>query len=702
MPNESSLRQSRPWCIFCSKLAMATVFAATSITAVASQQNSPQAAGSTDAKKLDRSQAYFHYAMGHIYQERGAMYNRPELLSQAVDELKLAMESDPGSTYLSLELAELYASTGRWQNALQETEDTLERHPEDLAARKLLGRLYLRVLMPDRGQQPNMDMQERAVKQFEAIIERDPNDVSSYLILSQLYRMGGENAKAETILKKAVTIQPDSAEANSNLALLYVDIGDFQAAINLLKQVTVGKPDPQLLGTLAYAYEQTQNYKEAATAYSNALEADPENSLFRRGLGQNLLLTRQYDQAKEQFEALIEANPRDVEAYLRLSQVYRVQRKFQDARQTLTKAIELAPDNPDLQFNQVLNAEAEGKLPEAITLIKKILDASAKSSATPYSSQERASRAIFLEKLGYLYRDSGDMTAAQSAFREMIPLGRENAIRGELHLIEIYQESKDLAKALEAADRLSKEYPDSREVTMTRASVLASLGKTQEAVDVIKPLMKDNDDDRELWVTIARLYQDGKQFDKAQAALTKAEALSETDPEKENIHFLYGSLWERQKQFTKAEQEFRRVLEINPESAMTLNYLGYMWADQGLHLDEAVAMIQKALDMEPNSGAYMDSLGWAYYKQNKTQLAIEYLEKASQRLGSDPTILDHLADVYYSAGRVREAQMKWQAAIAEWAKLPKSDVDDEDVAKVEKKLKDAVARLTREPQSAKQ
>jgi tetratricopeptide (TPR) repeat protein len=661
---------------------------------VAQSAGAKAAAG--DGAKPDKAQAYYHYSLGHLYQERGTLFNRPELLAQAIDEFKQALAYDPSSSYLSLELADLYASTGRWRNALQEAEDDLNRHPDDINARKLLGRLYLRLLTPDHGQQVPSDLQDRAVKQFEQIIERDPKDISSYLILAQLYRSAGENAKAETVLKKAIALEPDSSEANSNLALLYVDLGDYRGAIDLLKKAANEKSDAQLWSTLAYSYEQVQDYKNASSAYEKALERDPDNLAYRRGLGQSLLLTRHYDAAQAQFEALIEANPRDVEAYLRLSQVYRVQHKYDLAQQNMTKALELAPDNLDVQFNQVLLVESQGKAAEAIVLVQKILDASAKHDASPLSPQERTNRAIFLEKLGSLYRDQGDFTNAESTFRQMLALGKENAVRAELHLIEIYQDNRQYDKALDASDKAVKQYPESRELISERASLLASTGKGSAAIALLKPMLKNNSEDREVWLAMARVYQQQKQFDQAREATAKASELSESDEEKEYIHFLYGYIWERQKNFKRAEEEFRKALEINPDSAMTLNYLGYMWADQGVNLDDAVHNIQRAVDMEPNSGAYLDSLGWAYYKQNRLDLAQQFVEKAVQRVGSDPTVLDHLAEIYYSAGRLRDAQAKWKTALEEWGRLPKGEVDEDEVAKVQKKLKEALVKLAQE------
>ena len=197
-------------------------------------------------------------------------------------------------------------------------------------------------------------------------------------------------------------------------------------------------------------------------------------------------------------------------------------------------------------------------------------------------------------------------------------------------------------------------------------------------------------------MALAQVHLRAKQFDQAREAVSAAEKLSETGEEKSYAHFLYGSIWERQKQYDRAEAEFKKALELNPESAMTLNYLGYMLADQDVHLEEAIAYIQKALELEPNSGAYQDSLGWAYYRQDRLDLAEQYLKKAVEKMPADPTIRDHLGDIYYKTGRIQEAQEEWNVALSEWLRLPRNEVDSEEVAKIEKKLKEAHVKLAQE------
>ena len=141
---------------------------------------------------------------------------------------------------------------------------------------------------------------------------------------------------------------------------------------------------------------------------------------------------------------------------------------------------------------------------------------------------------------------------------------------------------------------------------------------------------------------------------------------------------------------------FRKVLATDPQNATALNYLGYMLADRGIKLDEALAMIKKAVDLDPANGAYLDSLGWAYFKLGKYDLAEDNLIKASQHIGTDPTVQDHLGDLYQKTGRLKLAAAHWERALNEWNKTVAAEVDQTDVARVQKKLESAKMKLAKE------
>ncbi len=158
-----------------------------------------------------------------------------------------------------------------------------------------------------------------------------------------------------------------------------------------------------------------------------------------------------------------------------------------------------------------------------------------------------------------------------------------------------------------------------------------------------------------------------------------------------------GAMYERQKDYDKAEKTFRQVVDSDPSNASALNYLGYMLADRGVRLEEAQQLIERAMKLDPNNYAYLDSLGWVYYQQNKLPEAEQQLTRSVQLSSKDATIHDHLGDVYFKQGKIKEAIAQWQSSLKEWSTGPASEVEPEDVAKVQKKLDSARVRLAKGP-----
>jgi tetratricopeptide (TPR) repeat protein len=243
--------------------------------------------------------------------------------------------------------------------------------------------------------------------------------------------------------------------------------------------------------------------------------------------------------------------------------------------------------------------------------------------------------------------------------------------------------------------------PNDRGLRMVLDAQLADTGASDKALADVKSLLKGSPEDREVYVTLAQMNTRLKHWDEADEALAKAEQFSTKPEDKEYIHFLRGSTYERQKKYDEAESEFKKVLAAEPQSAVVLNYLGYMNAERGVRLDESIAYIKQAVSLEPNNGAYLDSLGWAYFKMGKYDLAEENLTKASSHMGSDPTVQEHLGDLYQKTGRLKLAAAHWERAVEEWNKTVPAEVDNDALAKVQQKLDAAKVKLAKE-QSDKQ
>jgi Tfp pilus assembly protein PilF len=155
-------------------------------------------------------------------------------------------------------------------------------------------------------------------------------------------------------------------------------------------------------------------------------------------------------------------------------------------------------------------------------------------------------------------------------------------------------------------------------------------------------------------------------------------------------------LAERQKHLEVAEDFFRQALDLDQSNAMVLNYLGYMLADKGTKLPEALKMIRKAVEQEPMNGAYLDSLGWVYFKMGQYELAEENLRQAVERDQTDPTVHEHLGDLYEKTGRIRLAAAQWQLSLTEFSRSAAADVEPTDVAKLQRKLESARVKLAKE------
>jgi len=661
------------------------------MAAAAFGQNPPPAP--TPADKADKASSYYNYSLGHLYAELAAQYGtRGDLFAKAVDSYKAALKADPSATFISEELSDLYIQSGRLREAVLDAEDQLKTNPNDLNARRLLARIYTRLIGDPASNKIDENMVKKAIEQYEKITEGDPKDVDSWIMLGRLNKHAQNSTAGVKAYKKALEIEPENEDALTGLAMVYRDLGDNKAAADLLHRVADKDPSPRSLTNLASAYEEMKDYALAAETLRKALEQQPGNSDLKHALAQDLLLSDQLDDALKLYKELVDEDPKDEQSLLRLSQIYRQKKDFVNAHAASDKAKEADPTNLEVLYNDVNLLEAEGKIPEAVRTLKGILDQTVKKT---YSTSEKSNRVLLLDRLGFLYRSMEQYPQAIDVYKQIAEIEPDSAARASAEIVETYRVAKDFPKAEAEAAAAVKKYPDDRVVLSVHASLLADLGKTDQAIAETKKLM-DGKNDREAYVSLAQIYEKAKNFTEMAKMLDSAENLSKSDEDKQNILFMRGAMYERMKNYPSAEAEFRKLLAMNPDHAGALNYLGYMLADRNTKLDEAHSMIKKALDLEPNNGAYLDSLGWVLYRENKLSEAEEQLRRAIESMGRDATVHDHLGDVYFREGKIREAISQWQISLKEWQAGPPSDLDHTEVATIQKKLDDAKVRLARE------
>jgi tetratricopeptide (TPR) repeat protein len=240
------------------------------------------------------------------------------------------------------------------------------------------------------------------------------------------------------------------------------------------------------------------------------------------------------------------------------------------------------------------------------------------------------------------------------------------------------QSQYDLADA--ALRRVPRDDPSFFGAEIARAEVLMSADRDEAALEVLLALTRSNPDEISVWTAYADALRRMERFGAAGDAYDRALALSGGDaPRDWFLFYARGIARERTGDWSSAEADFRRALELNPEQPAVLNYLGYGLVEERIKLDEALDMIERAVAARPDDGYITDSLGWVLYRLGRYDEAVAPMERAVQLLPLDPIINDHLGDVLWTVGREREAEFQWRRALS-------LDPEPEDEARIRRKL----------------
>ena len=641
----------------------------------------------------DRSAAYYHTGLAQLYEELAVNNGRPDYAAQAVEEYKLALNADPNSRYLQDGLADLYFKIGRIREAVTAAQEQVKKDPQDVSAHTLLGKVYLRSLGDMQGAQAG-EMLQLAIGEYERLAQLKPKDVETHLLLGQLYGLHKENDKAQAQFKLARELDGNSEDAVLAMARLYSEQGQPQEAVDALSAIPASDRSARISYALGAAYDQLHKSKLAAKAYRESLDDEPDNIDVQRALATALLTDNQLAEALPVYQQIVAADPSDVESQIKVSEIQRRQGHYNEALATLNK-IKLGnagSDNLELSFNEAVLYDSLGKYDQAIAVIQQVLAATRKSA---YSDPEKSNRAIFLDRLGVVYREQNRTPEAIDAYKQMIGLGGDYVVRGYQGQVDSYREAHQWKEAVATAADAAKALPKDRSVQLMYAFQLADTGQPEQGLALANSQLKGAADDRDTEVAIANIDLRLHRSADAMAHLDKAEGMATKPEEKMYIYLIRATVYDHDKQYDQADAEYRKALAIDPNNATILNDLGYMYADRGVRLEEALTLIKKAVELDPQNGAYLDSLGWVYFKLGQYGPAEDNLHKAIERTATDASIHDHLAEVYEKTGRLKLAVAQWERTMSEYAHSLPADADPADVAKVKHKLDDARTKLAR-------
>ena len=356
------------------------------------------------------------------------------------------------------------------------------------------------------------------------------------------------------------------------------------------------------------------------------------------------------------------------ETYLRsIESIVRIKSKLEDkqaAKDSLKYGLSIAPSHPPFQ-----NLSIQLDAGEAIAPLIK-------------SPQEGVSE-LFYNVATALQRDGGSRIS--KSYLQLADYLHPGSDSIKIAVAELFLQEGNYELSNQYYDSIGEQSPFKRIALLEHATNLSRLEKTEEAIEEMRQLIADEPDDLAGYMTLGGLFSREKRYSEAAEVYEKAIGFVGT-PERQhwNLFFRRGIAYERIKEWSKAEPSFTKSLELSPNQAEVLNYLGYSWIDQGINLEKGLELIRKAVELRPSSGFIVDSLGWAHYRIGEFDEAVIELERAVALMPQDPTINDHLGDAYWRVGRKLEATFQWKIALA--AKDPEHD----DPASVELKLKEGL------------
>jgi tetratricopeptide (TPR) repeat protein len=476
------------------------------------------------------------------------------------------------------------------------------------------------------------NLTEDAKAKLKEVIEIDEDNVESYKLLGRLMSTSSsekDKKEAGKYLQKAVKIDPDNSDSYFLLALHYLQIGEKEKAKELLQKSIKLQPDDEdayfFLGELL---KEDENLESALALYSELLTLDPKNFATLLTLASIEEKMLNYIKAEQYFTQLLKYHPNNSKAYEQYGNyLYRTKRAEEATKQYQNAEI-LDLNNPEIKFKLGI-IYLENKEPEkAIEKFDYILSTKSTNEAALYY---KALALIELEN----YSDAGNILNSLSGSTEYF----DKAIIQSAYILE---KQDKYPEAKEHMEKAYADYPGNVNITNYLGAIYRKKENYKSAIELYNGFLSKNPNNE------AILYS---------LAVTNFSAGKET----ESIKIM------------------KDLLELNPDNADALNYIGYTYADKGVNLDEAESYIKKAMKLAPNTGYIIDSLGWVYYRKGMLNEAIVNLELAAKLSPEDAAIWDHLGDVYMESGDIPKALKSYEYAL-------KLLNENEDKTKEDKKL----------------
>ena len=620
--------------------------------------------------------AYAQFLQAHVLADESKT-------EEAIAAYRRAIALDPTSATIPAELAELFFGENRPVDAQGAAEQALKVDDTNKQAHRVLGQVHAGLAgnAPDTraGRAQQQEQVTSAIEHLEKSLETPAKltDIDVRALLSRLYVAAEQFDKAIPLLADIVKEAPAWRDGPSLLMEAYTGAGKTREAVTWLEE---SAPDnPQLYASLAASYARERRWVDAVSTYDLALKASPRSFDLRVNLAAVLMNTGSRADLLRGRDLLREAlamNANDERALLLLSQFERRAGDAAAAETAARKVIAVNARNPRGYF----------VLSEALEEQKKfqgVVDALAPAVAQFRGTANGAfALGSLLPHLGFAYQELGQYDKAIQTFEDARKLAPNDGAM-IMYLVRAQMAAKNYTAAVDTVRVARVQSPDDLRLASLEATALRRGGKVDQGVAAMEEFFRRTQDDPDAYVAMSQVYTDANRG--AQAVKVLQDAQSKF-PAETGIAFELGTVLDRQRKFAESEVVFRQLLSKEPDNAPALNYFGYMLAERGERLNESVDYIKRALAIDPNNGSYLDSIGWAYFKDGKLDLALEHLQRAAQMLATNSLVQDHYAGVLFRVGR-------YDDAIAAWTKALSGDLDSVDRGDIDKKIRGAKQKL---------
>jgi tetratricopeptide (TPR) repeat protein len=578
---------------------------------------------------------------------RGRLHAQESEFEAAVKALRKAVELDPTDASLRGEFAELLKDLSILGEAEKEARKAAQLSPDDPWIQRVLGQILLTNAKDRAG------LQEAAAALKKAN-DLQPGEPSGAMAYAQVLLRLDRPQEAVPVLERVLDRGRGPA-----LPLLYGEVlersGRFGDAEEVFQSILRIDPENRAASLgLIRVYERSRRWDKAIPLVQHYLKAQPTNLGLKVQYASLLLRARRFADARKALDQVLAADPGNREAIRLYASLLSETREIDKADELLRKLQALDPQDPDVPFRRAINFVEARRLPEAEQILRELRASLVqKGSKGPELAQVDG-------QLAYIAYLRKEYDAAVSFLTPHL-FDEDGLNQPAFNLLaQIARDRERPADGLKVAREAAARSPNAA-VRATLGEFLLRSGSEAEKADGEKRLADLAKESREGALAAADAWQRLESFGKAVDTARTALQTYRDDPE---LLFRLGASLEREKKTAESVAVFEQLLALRPDHAAGLNYLGYMWAERGENLPRALEMIQKAVDLDPGNGAYLDSLGWAYFQLGKYDLAEVNLRLASELNPDDSAIEEHLGDLCERLGEVAKARTHWKRALA--------------------------------------